>query len=249
MRNTWALYKKELRSYFVSPLFYIVSAVFLTICGYYFHSDLTYFVQFGFGIDILTNYFQLLFVDIGVKGMLITIPLLTMRLFAEERKLGTIELLYTYPLRDGEIFAAKFLACATVFLVMLGATVLYPVYVYSIQSFPWQAVIAGYLGLVLLGCSFIACGLFVSSLTESQVVAGVLTMGLLLGFWSMSWNEAAGSREVMEVVKALSTFDHFIQFARGVVDSGDVFFFGSFTAFFSVLTLRSMESRRWRGRR
>ncbi|MGH7819542.1 MAG: ABC transporter permease, partial [Candidatus Binatia bacterium] len=181
MRNTWALYKKELRSYFVSPLFYIVSAVFLSLCGLFFQSDLTYFVQFGFGMNILENFFQLLFVDM-TRVLMITVPLLTMRLFAEERKLGTIELLYTYPLRDGEIYAAKFLACATVFLIMLGGTVLYPVYLHSIQPYAWEGVLAGYLGLVLLGFFFIASGLLISSLTESQVVAGVCSIGLLLVF-------------------------------------------------------------------
>lgn len=249
MKNTWALYKKELRSYFGSPLFYIVAAVFLAICGYYFHSDLTYFVQFGFGLDILTNYFQLLFVDISRMGMLLTVPLLTMRTFAEERKNGTIELLYTYPIRDGEILAGKFLACFTVFVIMIAATVLYPWYVYSIQPFVWQVVIPGYVGLLLLGMFFIAVGLFISSLTESQVVAGVSTLGTLLLFWIMSWNEAAASRDVMDVMKTLSTFDHFIQFARGIIDTGDLIYYVSFTTFFCILTLRSMESRRWRGRR
>jgi ABC-2 type transport system permease protein len=248
MRNTWALYKKELRSYFVSPLFYIVSAVFLCLGGLFFQSDLIYFVQFGFGVNILENFFQLLFVDL-TRVMLVTVPLLTMRLFAEERKLGTIELLYTYPLRDGEIFAGKFLACATVFLIMLGATALYPVYLYSIQPYDWVAVLAGYLGLVLLGVFFITVGLLVSSMTESQVVAGVLSVGLLFLFWSMSWNEAAGRQDVMQIVKALSTFDHFINFAKGIIDSGDVVYYVAFATFFGVLTLRSMESRRWRGRR
>ena len=248
MRNTWALYKKELRTYFASPLFYVVSAVFLCLCGFYFYSDLYYFIQFGFGVNILENFFQLLFVDMRLV-MLLTVPLLTMRLLAEERRLGTIELLYTYPLRDGEILAGKFLACLTVFGVMLGSTALYPVYLFTIQPYEWVPVLAGYLGLALLGTVFIACGLFISSLTESQVVAGVGSIGLLLLFWIMSWNEAASSDQVMQVVKALSMFDHFFNFAKGMVDSGDAFYYIFFASFFCVLTLRSMESRRWRGRR
>ncbi len=248
MRNTWALYKKELRSYFASPLFYVVSAVFLGLCGFYFYSDLYYFIQFGFGVNILENFFQLLFVDMRLV-MLLTVPLLTMRLLAEERKLGTIELLYTYPLRDGEILAGKFLACFTVFGVMLGATAIYPIYLSTIHSYEWVPVLAGYLGLALLGTVFIACGLFVSSLTESQVVAGVASVGLLLFFWVMSWNEAASSDAVMQVVKAFSMFDHFFNFSKGVIDSGDVCYYLFFAAFFVFLTLRSMDSRRWRGRR
>jgi ABC-2 type transport system permease protein len=248
MRNAWVLYKKELRTYFVSPLFYIVSAVFLCLCGYHFYTDLYYFVQFGFGQNILANMFQLLFVDMRLF-MLFTLPLLTMRLLAEERKLGTIELLYTYPLRDGEILAGKLLACLTIFTIMLSGTILYPIYLYSIAPYDWTPVTAGYLGLFLLGLVFIACGLFVSSTTESQVVAGAVTVGLLFLLWAMSWNEAATTDQVAQIVKAFSLFDHFFNFMQGVIDSGDVAFYLFFTALFMVLTLRSMESRRWRGRR
>ena len=248
MNRTWALYKKEVRSYFVSPLFYIVAAVFLCLCGLFFYSDLNFFTQFGFGQDILNNFFQLLFVDMS-RVMLVTLPLLTMRLFAEERKLGTIELLFTYPLREREIFAGKFAAAATVFLVMLTATLAYPIYLYGIQAYPFSVVIAGYSGLLLLGFMFIAVGLFVSSVTDSQVVAGVGAVGLLLLFWVMSWNEASGSDAVMRIVKGFSTFDHFSNFTKGVIDSTDALYFILFAAFFSTLTLRSLESRRWRGRR
>lgn len=248
MRNAWAIYKKELRTYFVSPLFYIVTAVFLSLCGYYFYSDLSYFVQFGFGVNILENFFQLLFVDMRLV-MLLTVPLLTMRSFAEERKLGTIELLYTYPLRDGEIFAGKYAACATVFVLMVAGTLLYPIYLYSMQPYQWEGVIAGYMGVILLGFVFIACGLFVSSLTDSQAIAGVGSFFLLLIFWIMSWNEAALADEVRDTVKAISMFDHFLMFAQGVIDTGDIFYYVAFTILFCSLTLRSMESRRWRGSR
>jgi ABC-2 type transport system permease protein len=248
MRNTWALYKKELRSYFVSPLFYVVTAVFLCLSGYHFYTDMYYFVQFGFGVNILANMFQLLFVDMRLF-MLFTLPLLTMRLLAEEKKLGTIELLFTYPLRDGEILAGKLLACLTVFAVMLGATILYPIYLYTITPYDWTPVIAGYVGLFLLGFVFISCGIFVSSTTDSQVVAGAVTVGLLFLLWAMSWNEAATTDTVGQIVKAFSLFDHFFNLLQGVIDSGDVLFYLFFGTFFSVLTLRSMESRRWRGRR
>ena len=174
MYRTFALYKKEVRSYFATPLFYVVTTVFLSLCGLFFYSDLNFFTQFGFGMDILNNFFQLWFVDMATKGMTFTVPLLTMRLFAEERKLGTMELLFTYPLSDREIFAGKFLAAATVFLVMLAATLLYPLYLYSIQPFAFRVVAAGYAGLIFLGLVFIAIGLFVSSLTDSQVVGGRL---------------------------------------------------------------------------
>jgi gliding motility-associated transport system permease protein len=248
MYRTWALYKKEVRSYFVTPLFYVMAAVFLCLCGWFFYSDLNFFTQFGFGMDILNNFFQLWFVDMATKGMTFTVPLLTMRLFAEERKLGTMELLFTYPLSDREIFAGKFLAAATVFLVMLAATLLYPLYLYSIQPFAFRVVASGYAGLIFLGLVFIAIGLFVSSLTDSQVVAGVGSLFLVGLLWAMSWNEASGSDQVMRVVKGFSTFDHFWNFSKGLIDSTDVLYFLFVTIFFTNLTLRSLQSRHWRGR-
>jgi len=248
MRRTWGLYKKEVRSYFVTPLFYVVATVFLCLCGWFFYSDLNFFTQFGFGMDILSNFFQLLFVDIATKAMTFTVPLLTMRLFAEERKLGTIELLFTYPLRDSEIVAGKYLAAATIFLIMLAATLVYPVYLYTIQPFSTGVVTSGYSGLLLLGLVFIAVGLFVSSLTDSQVVAGVFSLFLVGALWLMSWNEGAGSERLMNVVKAFSTFDHFWNFSKGVIDSSDVLYYLLLVALFSILTLRVLESRRWRGR-
>ena len=243
-----ALFRKELLSYFVSPLFYVVAAVFLCLSGYYFYTDLIFFVTFGFGMNILENFWQLLLVDLRLV-MLLSIPLLSMRLFAEEKKLGTIELLLTYPVRDGEVVSAKFAACAVVFGVMLACTLLYPIYVNILQPFPWLPLLAGYLGLFLLGLSFIACGVFVSSLTESQVVAGMATIGILLFFWIVSWNEAATSPQLLRLLIRVSMFDHFQTFARGVIDAQDVAYFLSFIGFFGFLTLRVLESRKWRGRR
>jgi ABC-2 type transport system permease protein len=243
-----ALFRKELVSYFVSPLFYVVAAVFLCLSGYYFYTDLIFFVTFGFGMNILENFWQLLLIDLRLV-MLLSMPLLTMRLFAEEKKLGTIELLLTYPVRDGELLLAKFSACAVVCAIMLAGTLLYPIYVHALQPFPWVPLIAGYLGLFLLGLSFIACGVFVSSLTESQVVAGMATIGILLLFWILSWNEAATSPGLLRVLVQVSMFDHFQNFAHGVIDAQDFAYFLSFIGFFSFLTLRVLESRKWRGRR
>jgi len=247
MNRTWALYKKELRSFFVTPLFYVIATVFLCLSGLSFYNDLNFFTQFGFGQDILNNFFQVLFVDM-TKAMTFTVPLLTMRLFAEERRLGTIELLFTYPLTDREILAAKYLSAATVFLLILATTALHPIYLYSIQPYSVSVVLSGYVGLILLGLLFIAVGLFVSSLTDSQVVAGVGSLFLVGLLWAMSWNEASGSDQVMRIVKAFSTFDHFWNFAKGIIDSTDVIYYFLIIAFFTNLTLRSLESRRWRGR-
>ncbi len=171
-----------------------------------------------------------------------------MRLFAEEKKLGTIELITTYPVRDTEIIAGKFLACALVFLVMLGLTFIHVLLVGVIWDFVEIApVFAGYIGILLLGCSLIACGLFVSSLTNNQVVAAIGTMGIFIFFWFLTWNEMIGSEEMMLFLKRVSLFDRVFDFFKGVINTKDVAFFLLVTFFFLFLTHRSMGSRAWKG--
>ena len=243
-----AVMRKELRSYFAFPLVYILSGIFLVLSGWYAYSDLVAFVTISFSHDIIQNYWQLLFSDIRLC-LLLTIPFITMRLFAEERKLGTVELLYTYPLRDGEVLGGKFLASVGILKMMLALTLLYPAYLYSINPFPLFPLLAGYLGLLLIGIAFIACGIFISSLCESQVMAGMGTITLLLFFWILNWNEAAFQNSWLEVLRAFSLFDQFGPFAKGVIDLDHAAYFIFFTVFFLFLTLRSMEARKWTGRR
>jgi ABC-2 type transport system permease protein len=243
-----AVTRKELRSYFAFPLVYVLSGVFLVLAGFYAFSDLGWFVTIAFAHDIMQNYWSLLFSDIRLC-LLLTLPFITMRLFAEERKLGTIELLYTYPLRDGEVLGGKYLASVAIFFMMLALTILYPIFLYSIHSFPLFPLFAGYLGLFLIGSAFIACGVFISSLCESQVMAGIGTIVLLLLFWMLNWNEASFSNSYIDLLRAFSLFDQFSGFAKGVIDLSHVTYFIFFIAFFLFLTQRSMEARKWTGRR
>ena len=247
--RTLALVRKELCSYFAGPLVYVVVGAFLWATGYQFYTTLNSYVTIGFGMNILEHFWQDFFVNHIGFYLLIVVPLFTMRLLAEERRLGTIELLYTFPLRDGEIMAAKFTACLVVFLIFLAGTLVYPAIVYAIQPFDPTPFVARYLGTLLFLAGCIACGLFVSSLTDSQVVASSCTFVILLLFWIITWNEAAVSSTLVTVLGQLSTFDHFFTFARGVIDLKDVTYFLLFIGFFLFLTLRSMESRQWRGRR
>ena len=243
-----AVMRKELRSYFAFPLVYIISGIFVMVGGFYAYTDLKFFTTISFSRDIIQNYWQMLLTDIRL-GLLLTIPFITMRQFAEERKLGTVELLYTYPLRDGEILGGKFLASVLIFLGMLALTLLYPLYIYSIHAFALFPMFAGYLGLVLLGSAFIASGLFISSLCESQVIAGIATIVMLLFLWILNWNEAAFNSGTLDVLRMLSLFDQFNSFAKGVVELYAVTYFIFFTTFFLFLTMRSMEARKWTGRR
>jgi ABC-2 type transport system permease protein len=248
MRSFVALFRKELRSYFGSPLLYWVAAAFLAYTGYYFHSDLVYFVTFGFGVNIMENFWQLLFIDIRLV-LIFAIPLLTMRLVAEERRLGTLELLLTYPLRDGALVAAKLGACLVVVGVLLAGTLVYPMWVHHIQPFALEPLIAGYVGLALFATVCASYGLFVSSLTDSQVLAGFLTALPLLLLWLLSWNEAAAASGTLPLVRAISLFNHFQPFAVGVIDSRDVFYFLFVSGVFVWATLRVLEARQWQGRR
>jgi ABC-2 type transport system permease protein len=243
-----AVMRKELRSYFAFPLVYIVTGLFAFMAGLYAWTDLVYFETIEFAKDIIQNYWNLLFTDIRLC-LLLTIPFLTMRLFAEERKLGTIELLYTYPLRDGEILGGKILACEVILFMMLGLTGLYPVYLHSVHRFPLFPLVSGYLGLFLIGSAFIAFGVFVSSLCESQVMAGIGTILPLLFFWILNWNEAAFQNDWNEALRTVSLFDNFGTFAKGVIDLNHVTYFIFFITFFIYLTLQSMEARKWTGRR
>ena len=248
MRSFIALFRKELRSYFGSPLLYLVAAAFLAYTGYYFHTDLVYFITFGFGLNIMENFWSILFVDIRLV-LIFAIPLLTMRLLAEERRLGTLELLLTYPLGDAAIVAAKLGACLVVVGTLLAATLVYPALVYFVQPFPVEPLAAGYAGLVLFSAVCAAYGLFVSSLTDSQVLAGFLTALPLLLLWLLSWNEAASSATTLPFVRAVSLFTHFQPFSVGLIEARDVFYFAFTTGCFVWGTLRVLEARQWRGRR
>jgi ABC-2 type transport system permease protein len=198
-------------------------------------------------MNIMENFWQLLFTDLRLV-VLLTVPFLTMRLFAEEKRLGTIELLLTYPMRDSELFWGKFCACTIATLFMLSFTIIYPILMYALQPFEWTIVLAGYAGLVLIALAFIACGLFISSLTDNLVVAGLAALGVSLFFWILSWNEGATNEGFLRVLAQISMVTHFQSFAQGFIDSKEVIFFLVFIAFFSFLTLRSLGARQWRGR-
>jgi ABC-2 type transport system permease protein len=248
VRSFTALLRKELRSYFGSPLVYLVAAAFLAYSGYYFHTDLSYFVTFGFGVNIMENFWQLLFMDLRLV-FIFAIPLLTMRLLAEERRLGTLELLLTYPLRDGAVVAAKLIACLVVIAMLLGATLVYPAWVHHLEPFPLEPLIACYLGLFLLAGACASYGLFVSSLTDSQALAGFMTAMPLMLLWLLSWNEAASAGATLPLVRGISLFNHFQPFTVGIIDLRDVYYFVFAIGAFVWGTLRVLEARQWRGRR
>src|SRR5207253_1083733 len=178
--------------------------VFLVLSGYRFYTSLGFFVLMG-GTDLARGLWQYQLLD--VEGLLLVlVPLLTMRLFAEERKLGTLELLWTYPVRDAEIVAGKFLACVAVVVLLVAATAVHAAILARFYPVAPGPLVAGYGGLVLLGAAFVGCGLFVSALTESQLVAAAATYGILFFFWMVTWNEAALSEGTLRLLLPLTLF-------------------------------------------
>ncbi|HER44095.1 MAG TPA: ABC transporter permease, partial [Candidatus Eisenbacteria bacterium] len=178
--------------------------------------------------------------------LLLLLPLLTMRLLAEEQKLGTFELLLTYPIRDADAVLGKFFAAVTVFAVMLVCTLLYPLLIALFGDPEPGPIFSGYLGLFLMGCTFISIGTFFSSLTSNQLVAGVSAFGVGLLFLIIGWAAPFVGPKFIGLLGQFSILQHYESFSKGVIDTQDISYYLFMTLFFLFLTLRSLESTRWR---
>jgi ABC-2 type transport system permease protein len=254
--RVWPIYKKELRLYFTSPVAYVILTIFLLIAGYFFFSIFSFFTrasmqmamnpQMGRDLNVTDAVLRPLFSNLSVI-LLLLMPLVTMRLFAEERRSGTIELLLTYPVRDGAVLAGKYLAALTMYAVMVAGTLAYPLMLINFARVEWGPLLTGYLGLLLMGGMFLAVGLFASSLTENQVVAAIVTFGVLLMFWIIGWTAEFAGGPLGAVLTHLSILEHNDTFAKGVLDTKDVIYYLSFTTLALFMALRSLESRRWSG--
>ena len=250
------VFKKEMRLFFGSPVAYVVFTFFLLISGWFFsqiflyYSDISMrsFMQPGMAqsLNITESVMRPLFTNMSVV-LLFFMPMLTMRLFAEEKKSGTMELLLTYPVRDGEVLAGKFLAAAALYVILLGLTLVYPGLIAYFTRVEWGPILTGYLGLVLTGATFLAVGVLVSSLTENQIVAGFGTFGVLLGLWIIGWGAEFAGGNLRAVLQYLSITEHMDTFSRGLIDTKDLVYYASAVALALFLTLRSLDSKRWRG--
>jgi ABC-2 type transport system permease protein len=254
--KVWPIYKKELRLYFTSPVAYVILTIFLLIAGYFFFSIFSFFTrasmqmamnpQMGRDLNVTDAVLRPLFSNLSVI-LLLLMPLVTMRLFAEERRSGTIELLLTYPVRDGAVLVGKYLAAFTMYGAMVAGTLAYPIMLVSFTRVEWGPLLTGYLGLLLMGGMFLAVGLFASSLTENQVVAAIVTFGVLLMFWIIGWTAEFAGGPMGTVLTDLSILEHNDTFAKGVLDTKDILYYVNFTVLALFLALRSLESRRWSG--
>jgi ABC-2 type transport system permease protein len=179
--------------------------------------------------------------------MLLVFPLITMRTYAEEKRSGTIELLLTAPITDFEIIMGKFLGALALFAGMLSVTLLHMGLLFAYGNPEWKPIATGYLGLLMMGGSFLSLGLFISSLTKNQIVAGMITFSVFLLLWVINWVSTFVSPEAQTVINYLSVTEHFDDFARGIIDTKHVVYYLSFIATGLFLTMKSVDSERWRG--
>jgi ABC-2 type transport system permease protein len=256
MTPVQAIIAKELRGYFVSPVVYVVGAIFLLIFGFL---SYLYVVYAGYqaiqlmqmqGGQAQLNLNDLVFRNLFASMrfvLLIILPILTMRLFAEERKLRTFEFLMTSPIGINEIVAGKFVSVFLVFLSLLGLTGLVPTVLMLFSDFDWNPIWTGYLGMTLLGALFISVGLLASAITENQIVAAFLSFGILLLIWLISGLGALlGDTALGQIISYVSFMDHYDRLVRGLIDTKDLVYFFSSLAFMLFLTHRVVESTRWK---
>ncbi|HSW40650.1 MAG TPA: ABC transporter permease subunit [Acidobacteriota bacterium] len=256
MQTILAIWQREMKSYFVSPVAYVVLTVFLFISGLTFIGRLESAVQStmmlaqlgyeGMPVDIPAYVVQSLF-GIMVLMLLFLIPMLTMGLFSEEKKRGTIELLLTTPVGNFQALMGKYLASLTLLLIILassGITIL-PLFYHSQPDL--KPILAGYLGLFLYGAALLALGIFISTLTENQIVAVIITFGASLLLWLLSIFSGSAVGAAREVLNYLSVIYHLEAFLKGVIDTSHVIYYLTFTFVGLFLAYRSLESMRWKG--
>jgi ABC-2 type transport system permease protein len=261
LRNVAAIVGKEWRHYFGSPIAWVGLFVWTLLFGIFFYFAFSFFLEQsmrvaqqgmemgGGGIKLSINEYLVrpIFHNMAVVALFIA-PMLTMRLFAEEKRQGTIELLATSPISDLQVVTGKFLAAAGLYLLMIlaGLVNVALVWTYAQNTPEWKPIVTGAAGLFLLGCCFLAMGTFVSTLTRNQIVAGILSFCLFLGMWTLGWADDPMGGPVTKVVGYLGVTTHLEDLVKGVVDLKDVVFYLSVIGFGIFLAQQSVESQRWR---
>jgi ABC-2 type transport system permease protein len=228
-----AVYKKELRSYFASPVAYIAIAMFLVIAGYFFYPVIAFYREATLEYSLSNLVIVLIFL----------MPLLSMRLISEEKKSGTLEILLTRPVRDFEIVLGKYFAAATVLLVMILPTAIYGFILFRFAKPDLMPMILQYVAIFLVGLSFLALGMFASSLSENQIVAAAIGFTIILVMWLLTWFTSSLGPDNLLSYFAISS--HFEDLNKGVVDARDIVFYLSFIVFWLYMTTRTLDIRRW----
>ena len=253
MGNVLAIAGKELRSYFASPIAYVIIGLFALLFGWFFYLYLSMFVRQSaqmMGMGRTWNINQDMIRGVLLNSavvILFVMPMITMRTYSEEKRSGTIELLLTSPVTDWQIILGKFFGAMGLYASMLLVTLLYMSLLFIYGNPEWRPVAAGYLGLLLMGGCFVAVGLLISSLTKNQIVAGVVTFAVFLMLWVINWIGDTSGPVTREIVSYLSITEHFDDFARGIIDTKHVIYYLTFITFGLFLTAKSVDSERWRG--
>jgi ABC-2 type transport system permease protein len=255
MQNILAIWQREIKAYFVSPIAYVVLTVFLFLCGFFFYGILTAVVQntmmqaqMGQGmqpVDVPGIVSRSFFGTTSVV-LLFMIPMLTMGLFAEEKKRGTIELLLTTPVGNFQAMMGKYLASLTFLVIMFLASgiTISALFIYGQPE--WKPILGGFLGLFLYGAALLAIGLFISTLTENQIVAVVITFGVILVLWLIESFAVGAQGMAKDVLSYLSVIGHLDDFIKGVIDTSHIIFYVTFAFVGLFLAYRSLESMRWK---
>ena len=257
MGNIIAIAQKELKSYFASPIAYIVIGLWALLYGYFFVAILSFFVrqsmqmnQFGMqgpqAMNVNQQLIRPLLQNVTIL-ILFLMPMVTMRTYSEEKRSGTIELLLTAPVTDFQIIMGKFLGAMFLYAIMLAVTAIHIGLLFIYGHPEWKPIVSAYLGLLLLGGCFIALGLLISSLTSNQIVAGMVTFAVFLLLWVITWIGSFSGPTVDKLTTYLSIIDHWDDFGKGVIDTTHVIYYLSFITFGLFLTAKSVDSERWRG--
>src|SRR5882762_7612624 len=254
MGNILAIAEKELRSYFASPIAYVIIGFFALVFGWFYVVSIDFFMraslQMGMPgqgqVNINTMAIRPLLANVSVVALFV-LPLITMRTYAEEKRSGTIELLLTSPLTDFQIIMGKFLGALALWGIMLLVSMVHLAILFVYARPALRPLASAYLGLLLLGGCFISVGLFISSLTKNQIVAGMTTFAVFLFLWVITWIGSFSGPTINSLVDYLSIINHFDDFGKGVIDTTHVIYYVSFMTFGLFLTAKSVDSERWRG--
>ncbi len=258
MRNIIEIFKREIRFYFSTPIAYVVMFIFAGIFGFLYFRNLTYYSELSYQLMQNPYYAQRIDLILGVFApvfnsnsiiLLMVIPPISMRLFAEEKKSGTIELLFTYPVKDLQIVMGKWFAAISIIFCMLLLTVPAPFMAFNFsKSSEWGPVLSGYLGMFLMGIAFLSLGILISALAENQIVAIIVSYGALLAFWFIGWAiDPDSGKQIGKVLGELSVIGHLTNFIKGVINTRDLVYYILFIFTMVFLTVRVLESKRWRG--
>ena len=257
MSNVLAIAQKELKAYFASPIAYIVIGCFTALYGFFYTVMLRFFLQqslqmnqFGGGGPQAANVNEMMIRPL-MQNILIMVlfvmPMVTMRTYAEEKRSGTMELLLTSPLSDLEIVFGKFLGGMALYGVTLAVTMIPIALLYRFGTPEWKPILTSYLGLFLFGGCFVAAGMFISSLTKNQIIAGTVSFFVFLLLWVIDWIGSFSGPTVSALTNYLSVVQHVDDFWKGVIDTTHVIYYLSFMAFGLFLTAKSLDTERWRG--